>query len=217
MEDYHLQWVNHEMGDAFHSELLSYQRVSPLFVGYLSLYGQETHMSAIFLLYLHSPIIIFRSKWYSLDPHDISLYPTNQWWFHDDFPCIPHPYFHLIFPACFHYITSLAPIFMPGWPWCRCTGDLSHLGHGRIWTPRAVGHGVGLGGAKAPGGWMISTENPSKMVGIHLWSMSNSCYNWWFPARHGGTPIAGRFIREHPIQVDDSGVPIFQETSISWW
>ena len=141
------------------------------------------------------------------------FFPSYKIWWDPINQCIhiSISYFQLV------SITSLAPIFMPGWPCCRCTGDLSHSGHGRIWTPRAVGHGVGLGGAQAPGGWMISMENPSKMVGIHLWSMSNSCYNWWFPARHGGTPIAGRFIREHPIKVDDSGVPIFQETSISWW
>ena len=31
---------------------------------------------------------------------------------------------------------------------------------------------------------------------------------------HGGTPIAGWFIREKPIKMNDLGVPLFQETTI---
>ena len=26
---------------------------------------------------------------------------------------------------------------------------------------------------------------------------------------HGGTPIAGWFVKEHPIQMDDLGIPLF--------
>ena len=34
---------------------------------------------------------------------------------------------------------------------------------------------------------------------------------------HGDTPIAGWFIREHPIEIDDLGVPLFQETPTYEW
>ena len=34
---------------------------------------------------------------------------------------------------------------------------------------------------------------------------------------HGDTPIAGWFIRDHPIEIDDLGVPLFQETPTYEW
>eukprot|EP00435_Cladocopium_sp_Y103_P024893 s1830_g6.t1 len=44
----------------------------------------------------------------------------------------------------------------------RCAGDLSHAGHGRLWTPRAVGHGLGFGGAEAPGGHLDAWHGHSR-------------------------------------------------------
>ena len=37
---------------------------------------------------------------------------------------------------------------------------------------------------------------------------------WWFPKI--GVPQNGWFIMENPIKMDDLGVPLFSETSISW-
>ena len=124
------------MGDVFHSELLSYQRVFPLFVGYISLYihiyiySQEIHMSTMSQLYLHYPIIIFRSKYNSLHPYHISLYPTNQCIsiiFHDisihdtykrvDHPIIVYPYVHFICPFNNEiFILSIFPDYFHRFP-----------------------------------------------------------------------------------------------------
>ena len=45
---------------------------------------------------------------------------------------------------------------------------------------------------------------------VIIWLMMvNNGNIWRFPARHGGTPIAGWFTREHPINIDNVGGPLF--------
>ena len=59
---------------------------------------------------------------------------------------------------------------------------------------------------KKPGGLIWGVGWP--------WISSTDIYIYMGDAINGGTPIAERFIMEHPLKMDDLGVPLFQETSI---
>ena len=58
-------------------------------------------------------------------------------------------------------------------------------------------------------GTLIQNKSPKKHIQLIL--LVNGAFKWVFPRI--GIPQNGWFIMEHPIKMDDLGVPLFSETS----